>query len=70
VEAYGAAWLAASPAADFPPQFLAALARLEAAGAAVPVIEELVGHAIKQGIVTNPVTVEELFVPSTRGLSG
>jgi 4,5-dihydroxyphthalate decarboxylase len=33
------------------------------------VIEELIGHAIKQGIVTKPVTVEELFVPSTRGLT-
>jgi 4,5-dihydroxyphthalate decarboxylase len=34
------------------------------------VIEELIGHALKQGIIEKPVTVEELFVPSTRGLSG
>ncbi len=34
------------------------------------VIEELIGHALKQGIITKPVTVEELFVPSTRGLAG
>jgi 4,5-dihydroxyphthalate decarboxylase len=33
------------------------------------VIEELIGHALKQGIITKPVTIEELFVPSTRGLS-
>jgi 4,5-dihydroxyphthalate decarboxylase len=34
------------------------------------VIEELISHALKQGIITEPVTVEELFVPSTRGLTG
>jgi 4,5-dihydroxyphthalate decarboxylase len=34
------------------------------------VIEELIGHALAQGIITKPVTVEELFVPSTRGLTG
>jgi 4,5-dihydroxyphthalate decarboxylase len=34
------------------------------------VLEELIGHAVKQGIITKPVTVEELFVPSTRGLTG
>jgi 4,5-dihydroxyphthalate decarboxylase len=34
------------------------------------VIEELIGHAVKQGIITKPVTVDELFVPSTRGLTG
>jgi 4,5-dihydroxyphthalate decarboxylase len=34
------------------------------------VIEELIGHALKQGIITKPVTVEELFVPSTRALTG
>ena len=34
------------------------------------VIEELIGHALKQGIISKPVTVEELFVPSTRGLTG
>src|SRR6516225_4626864 len=30
--------------------------------------EELIGHAVQQGIITKPVTVEELFVPSTLGL--
>jgi 4,5-dihydroxyphthalate decarboxylase len=34
------------------------------------VLEELIGHTLKQGIITKPVTVEELFVPSTRGLTG
>jgi 4,5-dihydroxyphthalate decarboxylase len=34
------------------------------------VLEELIGHALKQGIITKPVSVEELFVPSTRGLAG
>jgi 4,5-dihydroxyphthalate decarboxylase len=34
------------------------------------VLEELIGHAQKQGIVTEPVTIEELFVPSTRELVG
>ena len=34
------------------------------------VIEELIRHARAQGIVTKPVTVDELFVPSTRGLIG
>jgi 4,5-dihydroxyphthalate decarboxylase len=34
------------------------------------VIEELIGHALKQGIITRPVTVDELFAPSTRGLAG
>jgi 4,5-dihydroxyphthalate decarboxylase len=34
------------------------------------VIEELIGHVLKQGIITKPVTVEELFAPSTRGLTG
>jgi 4,5-dihydroxyphthalate decarboxylase len=33
------------------------------------VLEELIGHAKTQGIVTKPVTIEELFVPSTLGLS-
>ena len=32
------------------------------------VIEELVGHALTQGIITKPVTVDELFAPSTRAL--
>jgi 4,5-dihydroxyphthalate decarboxylase len=34
------------------------------------VIAELIGHALKQGIITKPLTVEELFAPSTRGLTG
>jgi len=34
------------------------------------VIEELIGHALKQGIITKPVTVDELFVPSTCSLAG
>ena len=34
------------------------------------VIEELIGHATKQGIVNKPVTIDDLFVPSTRGLAG
>jgi 4,5-dihydroxyphthalate decarboxylase len=32
------------------------------------VIEALVGHALTQGIITKPMTVEELFTPSTHGL--
>jgi 4,5-dihydroxyphthalate decarboxylase len=34
------------------------------------VIEELIGHALKQGIITKKVTAEELFVPSTQMLTG
>jgi len=34
------------------------------------VIEELIGHALTQGIITKPVTAEELFAPSTRSLVG
>ncbi len=34
------------------------------------VLEALIGHALTQGIITKPVTVDELFVPSTRGLVG
>ena len=34
------------------------------------VIDELIGHALTQGIITKPVTVEELFAPSTHGLTG
>ena len=34
------------------------------------VIEELIGHALTQGIITKPVTVDDLFAPSTRGLVG
>ena len=51
---------------------------MEIAGDPVPhgiapnrnVLEALVGHALKQGIITKPVTVDELFVPSTRSLVG
>jgi 4,5-dihydroxyphthalate decarboxylase len=32
------------------------------------VLDELIGHAKTQGIVTKPVTIEELFVPSTHAL--
>jgi 4,5-dihydroxyphthalate decarboxylase len=31
-------------------------------------LEELIQHALTQRIITKPVTVEELFAPSTRGL--
>ena len=34
------------------------------------VLDELIGHAMTQGIITKPVSVDELFVPSTRGLVG
>jgi 4,5-dihydroxyphthalate decarboxylase len=34
------------------------------------VIEALIGHALTQGIITAPVRVEDLFVPSTLGLMG
>jgi 4,5-dihydroxyphthalate decarboxylase len=34
------------------------------------VIEELLGHAMKQGIITKPVSVDSLFAPLTRGLTG
>ena len=30
------------------------------------VIDELIGHALTQGIITKPVTADELFAPSTR----
>jgi 4,5-dihydroxyphthalate decarboxylase len=33
------------------------------------VFEELLAHARAQGIVTTPVTVEELFAPTTRTLT-
>ena len=33
------------------------------------VIEELTGHALTQGIITRPVTADELFAPSTRSLT-
>jgi 4,5-dihydroxyphthalate decarboxylase len=32
------------------------------------VIEELIRHALTQGIITKPVTADELFAPSTRAL--
>ena len=31
-------------------------------------IEELIRHALTQGIITKPVTADELFAPSTRAL--
>jgi 4,5-dihydroxyphthalate decarboxylase len=34
------------------------------------VLEELAGYATAQGILTKPVTVDELFAPSVRGLTG
>ena len=34
------------------------------------VLEELIGHALTQGIITRPVSVDELFAPSARGLVG
>jgi 4,5-dihydroxyphthalate decarboxylase len=34
------------------------------------VLEELIGHALKQGIITRQVEVDDLFAPSTRGLVG
>ncbi len=35
-----------------------------------PVLEELIGHAVSQKIISAPVGVEELFAPSTRDLVG
>jgi 4,5-dihydroxyphthalate decarboxylase len=32
------------------------------------VIDELIGHALTQGIIEKPVTADELFVPSTRSM--
>jgi 4,5-dihydroxyphthalate decarboxylase len=34
------------------------------------VLENLVQHALKQGIITRPVSVDALFAPTTRGLKG
>ena len=34
------------------------------------VIDELIGHAVTQGIITKPVTADELFAPSTHSLAG
>jgi 4,5-dihydroxyphthalate decarboxylase len=33
-------------------------------------LEDIIKHALAQGIITKPMTVEELFVPSTRSLTG
>ena len=32
------------------------------------VLDELVGHALSQGIISRPVSAEDLFHPSTLGL--
>jgi len=34
------------------------------------VLEELIGHALTQGIISKPVTADELFAPGTRNLVG
>jgi 4,5-dihydroxyphthalate decarboxylase len=34
------------------------------------VLDELISHALTQGIITKPVTADELFAPSTRALVG
>jgi 4,5-dihydroxyphthalate decarboxylase len=34
------------------------------------VIDELIGHAVTQGIIARPVSADELFAPSTRRLAG
>ena len=34
------------------------------------VLEELIGHALTQGIINKPVTADELFAPGTRNLVG
>jgi 4,5-dihydroxyphthalate decarboxylase len=34
------------------------------------VVEELIRHALTQGIITKPVTADELFAPSTRAMVG
>jgi 4,5-dihydroxyphthalate decarboxylase len=33
------------------------------------IIEALIGHALTQGIITRPVSVEELFAPGNQGLT-
>jgi 4,5-dihydroxyphthalate decarboxylase len=33
------------------------------------VVEELIGHALTQGIITKPMKVEELFAPGTLDLT-
>jgi hypothetical protein len=34
------------------------------------VLDELIAHALTQGIITKPVTAAELFAPGTRELVG
>ena len=34
------------------------------------VIDELIGHAVAQGIIAQRVTADELFAPATRALVG
>jgi 4,5-dihydroxyphthalate decarboxylase len=34
------------------------------------VVDELIRHALTQGIISKPVTADELFAPSTRALVG
>lgn len=34
------------------------------------VLEELIGHALKQGIINKAVSIDELFAESTRRLVG
>jgi len=34
------------------------------------VLEELIGHALTQGVISKPVTADELFAPGTRNLVG
>jgi 4,5-dihydroxyphthalate decarboxylase len=34
------------------------------------VLEELIGHALRQGIIEKPVAVEDLFAPATHALAG
>jgi 4,5-dihydroxyphthalate decarboxylase len=34
------------------------------------VLDELMGHAVAQGIVAKPMPIEDLFAPSTRDLAG
>ena len=53
-------------------------ARLRTLGANLPygiepnrqALAEIVGFATAQGILTKPVSIEELFAPSVRGLTG
>jgi 4,5-dihydroxyphthalate decarboxylase len=34
------------------------------------IVEELIQHALTQGIITKAVTVDELFAPTTQSLAG